>query len=191
MKLGRIFLISLLLQAIALSCSKFGSSGDAVRYEPTWVAAYACPLGIEGYQGIGLIMVQGRTDEDLRLNSSGAVASLILGTRSRDAGILPEGVYVSGVGDGESLLISGVRGETERVAGSSVAERLPERDAVRFYAVGQGTVTVERVTSDADGGFHIRAELYADGRRFEFEYCGNVQDLGTDAFSAQAAADGW
>lgn len=185
MNIGRIFLISVLLPAIALSCSKFGTSGDASRYEAAWAAAYACPLDVDGYQGVGLILVQGRTDDDLRLNSSGAVASLILGARRHDAGILPEGIYESAGEGGEYLLISGFRGEAERISGSSVAERLPEQSAVKFYAVGRGTVTVERVSSDADGELRIRAELEAGGRSFEFEYCGKVQDLGTDAFSAR------
>ncbi len=176
---------------MALSCGKFGTSGDASCYEPTWVAAYECPLDIEGYRGIGLMLVQGRTDDDLRLNSSGAAASLVLGARIYDDGILPEGVYGPDAGDGGCLLMPGSRGESGYIEGSSVAERLPDRNLTKSYAVRKGTVTVERVSSDADGGLHIRAELEADGRRFEFEYCGKVQDFGLAAFAARAASDGW
>ncbi len=168
-----------LLSLAALSCSKDGIRQDAVRYEPDWAAAYEYPLPDGQYRGIGLMLVQGRMDDDLNLSSSGVVASLMMYAPAGGTEMLPAGTYDLAAGDDSPLMMMGSRDAEGNLVGSFVAERLPERDVTKFYALKQGSVSI----AAEDGGFYIRATLVADGRSFEFEYRGEVQDLGGDAFS--------
>jgi len=171
-------LTPLLLAVAALSCTKAGDHRDVVRYEPDWAAVYEYPLDGTEHRGVGLMLVQGRTDEDLNLSSTGVVASLVLCVPIGGTEFLPSGTYDLAPEDDSPMLMFGTRDESGGVVGSFVAERLPERSVIKFYALRQGRVTVA-----VEGGeYHILAELEADGRFFEFDYRGEVQDLGTDAF---------
>ena len=178
MKIWRI-LIPFLLPFLVLSCSKDGLRAEVARYEPTWAAAYEYPLNSGEYRGVGLMLVQGRTDDDLNLSSPGVVASLVMFAPAGDGALLPAGTYDLAAGDEDPLIMMGSRDASGNLVGSFVAERLPERGATRFYALKQGSVTV----SQEGKNFHIRASLEAEGRSFEFDYRGEVQDLGGGAYS--------
>ena len=169
----------ILLPLLALSCSKDGLRQEVTRYEPDWAAAYEYPLSASQYRGVGLMLVQGRMDDDLNLSSSGVVASLVMYAPAGGTGLLPTGTYDLAAGDDSPLMMMGSRDASGNLVGSFIAERLPERDVTKFYVLKQGSVSV---AAEGDG-FHIRATLVADGRSFELEYRGEVQDIGGDAFS--------
>ena len=169
----------ILLPLAALSCSKDGLRQDVTRYEPDWAAAYEYPLNDLQYRGVGLMLVQGRMDDDLNLSSSGVVASLVMYAPAGCTELLPAGTYDLAAGDDSPQMMLGSRDAAGNIIGSFIAERLPERDVTKFYALKQGSVSV---AAEGDG-FHIRATLVADGRSFEFEYSGEVQDLGGGAYS--------
>ena len=169
----------ILLPLAAFSCSKDGPRQDVTRYEPDWAAAYEYPLNDLQYRGVGLMLVQGRMDDDLNLSSSGVVASLVMYAPAGCTELLPAGTYDLAAGDDSPQMMHGSRDAAGNIIGSFIAERLPERDVTKFYALKQGSVSV---AAEGDG-FHIRATLVADGRSFEFEYSGEVQDLGGGAYS--------
>ena len=169
----------ILLPLAALSCSKDGLRQDVTRYEPDWAAAYEYPLNDLQYRGVGLMLVQGRMDDDLNLSSSGVVASLVMYAPAGCTELLPAGTYDLAAGDDSPQMMLGSRDAAGNIIGSFIAERLPERDVTKFYALKQGSVSV---AAEGDG-FHIRATLVTDGRSFEFEYSGEVQDLGGGAYS--------
>ncbi len=174
MKVMLRIILSVLLASMPSACGKSDYPKEVVRYEPTWAAAYEYPVDGSEYRGVALMLVQGRTDDELNLSSPGVAALLVLYAPVDDTRLLPPGTYNLAADDAEPLMMLGFRDDSGNITGSFVAERLPERSVVKLYALRQGRVSVAAEGEE----FHIRAELEADGRYFDLDYHGAVQDLG-------------
>ena len=112
----------ILLPLAALSCSKDGPRQESARYELDWAAAYEYPLNDMQYRGVGLMLVQGRMDDDLNLSSSGIVASLVMYAPAGGTELLPTGIYDLAAGDDSPLMMLGSRDAAGNIVGSFVAE---------------------------------------------------------------------
>lgn len=150
------------------ACSKMDSDDKLIVYEPTWAAVYDHPVGADGSDTIGLVLVQGRTDDDFSFTSSGAALSLVLHAGNAEI-LLPEGEYDSEDGGHLSKSCASVGKMV-----SFIAERLPDSDMTRVFPVDSWTLRVRRGEGEV---FIMKAEVEADGRRYEFDYRGSVQDF--------------
>ena len=175
--------IVLMLAAAFLSgaCDKMGLSDDAVSYEPTWAAVYDYPVSKDDCCGLGLLLVQGRTDDELfSFTSPGAALSLQLCVSS-DTDLIPEGVYSSSTDLSCPSILCPPAGSPFKYGTSFVAERLPDSAVTRFYSVTSGLLKVNVVERrDGEKVFLIEAEVEADGRRYKFDYRGPLQDFRDD-----------
>lgn len=171
MKKFRIALMLSVAPAL-VACSKMERAADTVLYEPTWVAVYDYPVSREGVCGVGLVLVQGRTDDDFSFTSPGAALSLKLHA-PQSSGLLPVGEYDSDdVGDSRSIICSSTGDKA-----SFVAERLPDTGETRVLPLSSGELEVGLA---GGGGYVLHAVVEAGGRCYEFDYQGPVQDFRSD-----------
>lgn len=167
-------LFGILALALALcSCSRESQmQSPDYAFVGEWATLIAKGETDESRQ-ILLTVVQGRTDEDMSLISSGAVAFLVLNAPPAGDGALASGVYkASSEGKRAYTLNYGLKKDGEFFDGSYIAVRLPGSSYTKFYPVGGGQVSV---SAGENGVYEIDAEVDAGGFFFDFEYVGSLQ----------------
>ncbi len=163
-------MLSVVLALVA--CSKMERDADTILYEPTWAAVYDYPVSKDGICGLGLVLVQGRTDDDFSFTSPGAALSLKLHAPQL-SGLLPVGEYDSeSLGDGRSIVCSSTGDNA-----SFMVERLPDSGETRMLSISSGTLEVWLANG---GDYVLRAMVEAGGRSYKFDYQGPVQDFRLD-----------
>ncbi len=170
--IGRLFCI-IALALVLCSCSRERRTQDIdYAFVGEWAALISKGETGESRQ-ILLTVVQGRTDEDMSLISSGAVAFLELNVPIADGEVLASGVYnASSDGKGAYTLNYGLKKDGEFFDGSYIAVRLPGSSYANLYPVEGGQVSV---AAGENGVYEIDAELDAGGFFWGFEYVGGLQ----------------
>ena len=168
----RILAVAAVLVAVS-ACSKEELAGR-VEFDAEWAAAYF--LGTDGASAVGnyqLALVQGRTDEDFALISSGAVLCLRLSAPVADGIQLPDGTYRGF--DGREAAFTFDRGEMQAdntVSGSYVGIRPVASNPMQYYPIGEGEASV---AFGRNGSYVIEVRVKAEDRSFVFTYGGPVE----------------
>ncbi|MCR4824564.1 MAG: hypothetical protein K5849_04315 [Bacteroidales bacterium] len=158
---------------IAAGCSKERTLPTRLEFDAEWAAA--CYFGpdaqgsVDQYQ---LDLAQGRTDEDLTLISSGAVARLMLSAPVAEVIAFPNGHFFgSSHGEAPYTFDYGEVQEDKSIAGSYIGFCPKADQQVQLYPIEHGEVSV---SIDDNGEYRIRVEVLAAQKTFVFEYRGEV-----------------
>ena len=165
----------LLMLMLATSCSAFDFSETETGYEydAEWASAYY--LGTRAESGTStylLAMVQGRTDGDMELVSSGAAVFVVLNAPQSNDIALPSGKYdgiTSTDNEPFTFGIGKINGET--VSGSYIGVKLSAKAEMQRFPIESGNVTI---TSTGDDEYSIDVEVKSSSSSFEFSYSGTV-----------------
>ncbi|NLZ19190.1 MAG: hypothetical protein GXY24_02820 [Bacteroidales bacterium] len=172
-KILRWFLPAAVSALTLVSCSK-EEIGPPVFYQAEWAAAYYLGDGpASGVNAYRLDLVQGRTDEDLELISSGAVMRLWI--NSPVGGItLPEGTFQGSVSRDEvnTFHCDGTMSDGD-VRCSYLALRSKTGARTQLYPLESGSLTI-RCDS---GEYRIEACVQAADREFTFLYEGEIPTI--------------
>lgn len=174
MKKSLIFLfLSLAMVLTVPSCTTMDFSKSTLGYEyaADWAAAFFIRQdSTNGMCNYTLTMIQGRTDSEDNLISSGAIISLNLSAPPSNGYELPTGTYDN---------MTGTKGEYTFDNNSYIAVRLSRASAVQIMKIDTGSVTVSMNGDE----YSVRAVVVAGNNTYTFTYSGFITTTDLSAVS--------
>lgn len=174
------YLCSVVLSVMSIvGCSSLETKQDAldnIELEASWAEAYHNGvLSTSDNEVFGLVLVSGRTDENLSLISTGALASIILNAPKTSESFTPslsDGIYIAAGSKQTYTFDLGEKSvKSNEIEGSRIGVKRADTEEMKLYPIEGGQITI---TSDSDGTRKVIAELKVEGRTVLITFCGEL-----------------
>lgn len=175
------YLCGVVLSVVSImGCSSLETNQDDLanmEFEASWAEAYhRGSLSNSDGEVFGLVLVSGRTDENMSLISTGVLASIILNapkaTESQNPSIT-DGMYIAADSKQTYTFDIGEQSSgSDNIKGSQIGVKKADDESMKFYPVEGGRVTI---TTDSDGTRKVNAELEVEGKTVSITFDGGME----------------